>query len=73
MAAVNATESPSQLSPALIQRTWISVSSALTAASVGMLQLSGAGQRPYAAGVDRRPTCAALFLGLLPQAGVVNG
>ncbi|WP_241524354.1 hypothetical protein [Mycobacterium paraense] len=43
MAAVNATESPSQLSPALIHRTWINVSSALTAASVGMTQLSGAG------------------------------
>jgi hypothetical protein len=42
VAAVNATESPSQLRPALIHRTWINVSSALTAASVGMLQLSGA-------------------------------
>src|SRR6516165_7672156 len=42
VAAVNATESPSQLRPALIHRTWINVSSALTAASVGMPQLSGA-------------------------------
>src|SRR3954449_13156661 len=36
VAAVNATESPSQLNPALIQRTWINASSALTAASLGM-------------------------------------
>src|SRR5689334_4443237 len=43
VAAVNATESPSQLRPALIHRTWINVCSALTAASVGMMQLSGAG------------------------------
>lgn len=43
VAAVNATESPSQLRPAFIHRTWINVCSALTAASVGMLQLSGTG------------------------------
>src|SRR6201999_1971666 len=73
VAAVNATESPSQLRPALIQRTWINVSSALTAASVGMLQLSGAGWSPCAAGVDLRPTCAALFLGLRLPSSVVNG
>src|SRR5258705_13653593 len=36
VAAVNATESPSQLNPALIHRTWINASSALTAASLGM-------------------------------------
>ena len=36
VAAVSATESPSQLRPALIHRTWIKVSSALTAASVGI-------------------------------------
>src|SRR3954447_7287494 len=45
VAAVNATESPSQLRPALIQRTWISVSSALTAASESISQLSGTGAR----------------------------
>src|SRR6476619_7245284 len=36
VAAVNATESPSQLKPALIHKTWINASSALTAASLGM-------------------------------------
>src|SRR3954470_24777494 len=36
VAAVRATESPSQLKPALIHKTWISASSALTAASLGM-------------------------------------
>ena len=36
VAAVSATESPSQLSPALIHNTWMSVSSALTAAAVGI-------------------------------------
>src|SRR3984957_2438231 len=35
VAAVKATESPSQLKPALIQRTWIKVSSALMASGVG--------------------------------------
>src|SRR3984957_950629 len=73
VAAVSATESPSQLRPALIHRTCINVSSALTAASVGMLQLSGAGWSPCAAGVDLRPTCAALFLGLRLPGTVVNG
>ena len=36
VAAVSATESPSQLRPALIHRTWMSVSSAFTAAGVGI-------------------------------------
>ena len=36
VAAVSATESPSQLRPALIHSTWMSVSSAFTAAGVGM-------------------------------------
>ena len=39
VAAVSATESPSQLSPALIHSTWIRVSSALTAAGVSMSHL----------------------------------
>src|SRR5271168_2132972 len=64
VAAVSATESPSQLRPALIHRTWINVSSALTAASVGIPQLSGArAKAPYTAGVDGRPAYAALFPG----------
>src|SRR3954453_7027040 len=37
VAPVNATESPSQLRPALIHRTWIRVSSAFLAASLSML------------------------------------
>jgi hypothetical protein len=36
VAAVSATESPSQLRPALIHKTWIRVCSALTAAGVGI-------------------------------------
>jgi hypothetical protein len=36
VAAVSATESPSQLRPALIHNTWMSVSSALRAAGVGI-------------------------------------
>ena len=36
VAAVSATESPSQLRPALIHKTWMSVSSAFTAAGVGI-------------------------------------
>src|SRR3984957_5898211 len=64
VAAVSATESPSQLSPALIHRTWIKVSSALTAASVGISQLSGARAKvPHTAGVDCRPAYAALCPG----------
>ena len=67
VAAVNATESPSQLRPALIHSTWINVSSALTAASVGMPQLSElrAGE-PCANGVDLRPTYAALTIWSTP-------
>src|SRR5579875_585020 len=70
VAAVNATESPSQLRPALIHRTWINVSSALTAASVGIPQLSGArglwAVAPDTAGVDGRPAYAALIFGSTP-------
>src|SRR3954454_10693988 len=39
VAAVSATESPSQLSPALIQRTWTVVCSAATASAVGMAHI----------------------------------
>ena len=49
VAAVSDTESPSQLSPALIQRTWIRVSSALIASSVGMVSAF-----PSASGVAER-------------------
>ena len=47
VAAVSATESPSQLKPALIHSTWIKASSALTAASVGICHsFPGAGLGP---------------------------
>src|SRR6202035_4966751 len=45
-AALNGTESPPQLSAAWIHSTWINVSSALTAASVGTMQPPGAGLGP---------------------------
>src|SRR5271163_1990223 len=73
VAAVSATESPSQLRPALIHRTWIKVSSALTAASVGIAQLSGPGQRSL---TPRESTIGPLtrrvVLGLLSPNYLVN-
>ena len=54
VAAVNATESPSQLSPALIQRTWTVVSSAATASAESM-RASLMGLRMEAPSRRRRP------------------
>src|ERR1700709_1388002 len=73
VAPVNATESPSQLRPALIHRTWIKVSSAFLAASVSMLHsFPEPGWGPCGAGAALRPTCAALFFVQLPKKCVVN-
>src|SRR3954469_20285630 len=56
VAAVNATESPSQLKPALIHKTWINASSALTAASLGMRHsFLGPGLAVSVAGIIRAP------------------
>src|ERR1700754_635711 len=74
VAAVNATESPSQLNPALIHRTWINASSALTAASLGMRHSSpGPGlAAPYHRNM-LAPVSTAPVLGLLPSECLVNG
>ena len=55
VAAVSATESPSQLSPALIQRMWIRVSSAAWAASRGDVDVMSHGFRGPAHHEGLRP------------------
>ena len=67
VAPVNATESPSQLRPALIHRTWIRVSSAFIG-SFGWhaCGFPGPGWGPCGAGVALRPTCASLVLRSTP-------
>src|SRR5215211_4553367 len=74
VAAVSATESPSQLRPALIHKTWIKVSSALTAASVGIchsfLDPGWGPQSPHWTSAYEKRT---LVLGLLRCVCLVNG
>ena len=74
VAAVSATESPSQLKPALIHRTWIKASSALTAASLGICHsFLGAGLGPPWSGgkapnvaLDAAPASTALVSRFTP-------
>ena len=75
VAAVKATELPSQLRPALIHSTWIRVSSALTAASVGIPQLSGGRLKKPPAPQESTvgPLTRRYFLGLLSPVCIVNG